>query len=185
MTTVAQYTPRRKGHRTPTACAPAPVALPEAACSITLRVPMPGYADHALITGRGQTGAEAAQQWQTTRDALVAVLTPPAPTREERLTALLTKGLTCATQRQDWHLVERLSKAAALVLAAAIEPGERAGLLAVRSQREADHWYEVDGLQCSCPDFARHARNGERYQCKHVLAALLWTRLSDDTTGRH
>ena len=62
METIPRTTHGCNGHALPVVIPPGPTVLPEAPCSITLRVPMPGYADHALITGRGQTGAEAAAQ---------------------------------------------------------------------------------------------------------------------------
>ena len=165
-------------HITPAIIPQGPAALPEALCSITLRVPMRGYADHALITGRGQTGAEAAAQWEGTRDALAAVLAPPPlPTSEARLAQLLACGLQKAVAKEDYGLVERLSKAVALVLSGAVEPTKRVQALAVRSQRDSSLWYTVEGQCCSCPDWQKHRADEAGYCCKHIAAAYFWRKI--------
>lgn len=76
-------------------------------------------------------------------------------------------------------LVERLSKAAALVLSGAVQPGDRETLLTVRSMAEPSTWYEVEEGKCTCPDWQKHTKAGETYLCKHGLAALMHTRLAE------
>lgn len=177
-TTIAQPTcpVNVNGHLAPATIPQGPALLPEAPCSITMRVPMPGYSDHALITGRGQTGVEAAAQWQAARQALLAVVTTPAPLppRTERLAQLLTKGLACAAERQDSALMDRLAKATYLVLTNAIEPTDRAQALAVRSMQHPDTWYTVEAGHCSCPAMGHHPE----IPCKHALGVALWQRLA-------
>ena len=161
-----------------TAIPEGPAVLPEAPCSITLRVPMPGYADHALITGRGQTGTEAAAQWQAAKDGLLAVLAPPPPpSREERLSQLLACGILKAVQRGDVALVERLTKGFILAVKGLVEPTDLPQALAVQSQASPDTWYTVTTAgACSCPDREKH-REEAHYLCKHLLASLLYRRI--------
>lgn len=156
--------------------------LPEASHSVNIFFEVPGYGK-AQATGRGRTAQDAAANLKSTIDATRAALAPapdepPVRSRTQRLAALLACGLDKAVQRGDLGLAERLTKAATLVLSDAVQPGERADLVTVRSQAEPATWYDVQGTQCTCPDGTRHAKAGEKYCCKHVLAALLWTRLS-------
>jgi hypothetical protein len=153
--------------------APKPV-LPEAPCSINGHINIAGTT--VQITGRGANGEEAAHNFKATLAAMQPVPAPEPvpPTREQRLAALLACGLAKAVANADMPLVERLAKAAALVLADAIEPGNRAGLLAVRSQSNPATYYEVDGKHCTCPDSERHQERA----CKHVLAVALVARLA-------
>jgi hypothetical protein len=178
----------RNGHTVPalvpTALLPnRSAALPEAACSVNGYFHINGYADRFQATGRGHSAEEAAHNLAATIRATKATLeTPPLPpSSEERLSALLACGLRKAVAKQDYELVCRLSKAAALVLSGAVEPGEREGMLAVRSQQDASQYYAVDGTQCSCPDWERHARKGDKLHCKHVLATMFWRRLEEQT----
>jgi hypothetical protein len=84
-----------------------------------------------------------------------------------------------AVERQDFGLVEKLAKGAALVLAGFVELGNRPGLLAVRSSASPETWYDVEGRTCSCQDYVCHARKGQpEHVCKHIAAAALWQRLS-------
>ena len=163
-----------------TAIPEGPAVLPEAPCSITLRVPMPGYADHALITGRGQTGAEAAAQWQAARDGLRAVLAPvPLPTKEDRLDQLLAYGLRHAVTKEDYGLVERLSKAYILVLRGLVEPTAVVDIYAVRSSTSIETWYEVSSGMCTCQDYVKRHTPEKAYRCKHLLAVLMHIRLNE------
>jgi hypothetical protein len=145
---------------------------------------MPGYADQALVTGRGATGAEAAAQWQASRDALLAVLAPPPapipPTREEVLSRLLTCGTLKAVKRGDFALVQRLTKAFVLVVKGMIECTEREGAYAVRSERDMNLWYTVEGMTCSCPDSQRHRGDEHTHCCKHVLCKLMYERAEQE-----
>lgn len=115
-----------------------------------------------------------------TIDATRQALAPEGPavpaTREARLAQLLTCGLQRASNKGDWGLVERLSKAAALVLRGAVEGTERAQAYAVRSQAQPDTWYTVEAGHCSCPDWHKHRDEG-RYYCKHGLSVLLTQKL--------
>lgn len=174
----------RNGHS-----AQAAPTTPEALCSVNLFFDVQGFGK-AQATGRGATPLEAVSNLQGTiqhtKLALEAPVLPAPQTREERLAALLTCGLTKATARQDWGLVERLSKAAALVLSGAVSPGEREGMLAVQSQSQstAAHWYEVDGMACSCPDYVHRHKEGEKqYFCKHGLACAMYRKLEAQEVG--
>ena len=189
MYTVAQ-TPYacNNGHATPAALPQEP-STPEALCSMNGFVKI-GRAEtrNHQVTGRGATPEEAAANFFGCLDALEAGYaaraqceTPPAapapPSREARLAQLLTCGLQRAVTKGDMGLVERLSKAAALVLSGAVEPTERAQALAVRSQAHPDTWYTVEGLCCSCPDWGKHRAEETPYHCKHLLAAWLHKKL--------
>ena len=179
METIPRTIYEYNGHAAPTVIPQGPAMLPEAPCSITLRVPMPGYTDHALITGRGQTGGEAAAQWQSARDGLLAVLAPPSlPSREEQLSQLLACGVLKAVQRGYMPLVERLTKGCVLAVKGLVEPTDLPQMLTVRSQTDSDTWYTVnDNGACSCPDWGKH-REDARYRCKHGLASLFYRRIA-------
>lgn len=159
-----------------------PAALPEAACSVNLFFDVPGYGK-AQATGRGATAAEATANLTATIAATRAALAPapaepPVRSLPQRLASLLACGLDNAVKRGDYGLGERLSKAAALVLSGAVQPGDREELLTVRSMAEPETWYEVEAGQCTCRDWTKHAKAGETYLCTHGLAALMHTRLA-------
>ena len=187
MTKIARFPIPRNGHTVPalvpTAVLPSSLApLPEAACSVNGYFHVEGYTDRFQATGRGHNAEDAARNLaDTIRATRAALETPPPPSREVRLSALLACGLTKAVVKHDYDLVCRLSKAAALVLSGAVEAGEREGMLAVRSQEDANQYYAVDGMQCSCPDWERHARKGDKLHCKHILATMFWRRLEEQT----
>lgn len=156
---------------------PRTLTYAEAPCSMNTHVEVPGFG-RVQVTGRGVTPAEAVANLRGQVEALTST---PAPvlSREERLAQLLTCGLTKAVAKQDWCLTEKLGKAAVLVLSGAVQPGEREGLTTVRSLTNPDTWYEVDELgQCSCPDYHHRAKEGERFWCKHTLAAMMAQRLN-------
>lgn len=160
---------------------PAPAAtpaLPEAACSVNLFFEVEGYG-RAQATGRGATASEAVANLHATITATKKALeAPPVVSEEARLGALLTCGLKKAMARQDHGLIERLSKAAALVLGGMVSPGEREGMLAVQSRTTPAHWYEVDGAVCSCPDYKHRHQDGEKtFYCMHGLAAMMYRKL--------
>ena len=164
-------------HQMPvTPCAWCAPHYAEAPCSMNTHVEVPGLG-RVQVTGRGLTPAEAAANLR----GQVEALTPtPAPvqTREARLAQLLTCGLAKAAAKQDWALIEKLSKAAALVLSGAVQPGEREGTTAVRSLTTPLAWYTIDeDGRCSGPDAAHRAKEGEAYYCKHNCARLLAIRL--------
>src|ERR1051326_9223187 len=99
-------------------------ALPgEAPTSMNVYVEIPGLG-RTQVTGRGQTGLDAAHQLKSGVDALQALYAAPAPlaSRTERLATLLACGLGKAAAKKDSALIERLSKAPALVLAGGGEP---------------------------------------------------------------
>lgn len=146
--------------------------LAEAPCSINGHANINGMT--VQVTGRGFSGEEAASNFRHTLAAIQPVPVEPAPrTREQRLAALLTCGLGKAAAKQDWPLIERLSKAAALVLSGAVQMGDRPGLVCIRSQANPETWYEVEAGHCSCPDAQKHQERA----CKHRLAMVLEQRL--------
>jgi hypothetical protein len=157
--------------------------LPEAACSVNIRFRVEGYGD-AQATGRGTSPAEAAQNLRQTIDATRLALAPEGPpvppTRAEQVAHLLSHGLTKALIQGDTGLVERLAKAAALVLGNAVEPTDSPAVMAVRSAHEPSTWYEVaNGMVCTCKDWEKHHRAGDgRYRCKHVLCVLMSARMT-------
>ena len=166
----ANMTPRNLH---PLALLPQPAPLAEAPCSINAHVDINGL--RVQVTGRGLTPEDAASNF---RQTLAAMQPPPVPTPKTlaaQVAELLACGLGKASAAQDWPLVERLSKAAALVLAGMVELGDRPGMLAVRSMANPDTWYEVEGKLCTCPDAQHHP---ERV-CKHVLAAKIYERILD------
>ncbi len=158
-----------------------PAQLPEAACSVNLRFRVEGYNDPAQATGRGATPEEAARNLKATIDATRAALAAQ-PARHERLAQLFACGVSKALGREDFGLVERLTKAVVLVETGKVEPGERAGMMAVWSLTNPGTYYEVDetphGYSCTCPDFRRHVdKEASRYYCKHALARMMVDKL--------
>lgn len=156
-----------------------PAPLPESPCSVNAHVEINGL--RIQVTGRGHTADEAATNFRAT----LAAMQPPAPepppplTREQRIAELLTCWLGKAVQRGDFGLVERLSKGAALVLGHQVERSDRANVLAVRSTKNPETWYEVEGRQCTCPGYQTHVRYSKaEHVCKHICAAALWQRLA-------
>lgn len=181
---IAQTTHAHNGQMHPLALLPTPTTpLAEAPCSVNLRFKVPGSYELAQATGRGLTPGEAVQNLTEIMQATLAALTPqPAtppvpPSRTDQLGALLARGMERATQAADWGLVERLAKAAALVLSGAVEPTDSPAVWAVRSQAHPDTWYEVSGKVCTCPDSQRAVRQGTGGLCKHTLAVCLTLRL--------
>lgn len=181
MSTIAPCTAQRNGHTAPAVLPQGPALLPEAACSLNVFVDTP--AGRIQATARGEHEAETITRLASLVDGikLQFCAPPPPPSREARLAQLLAKGLTSAVNKGDTTLIERLSKAAALVLAGAVEPTDTPAVLAVRSQTSRDHWYEVtmQGLVCTCPDWAKHhqADDTQHYLCKHGLAVAMLARL--------
>ena len=169
---IAQSTPQHNPPILPTAPLP---RLPEAPCSITGKITIDCTGHQVQITGRGLNGNDAARNYAETLSAIRIALAPPAPpTRQERLAALLMKGLACAVERKDFALAQRLGKAAALVAFEMVEPGHVAGTYVVRSQTTPDTWHEIDEHgQCDC----RWAQFHPEEPCTHRLAYSLWQRL--------
>lgn len=183
MTTTIPCTTLHRNHTAPATIPQGPAQLlHEAPCSMTARLLVPAISrDAILVTGRGLTGAEAARNLQESCAALQEAPAPtPPPSREQRLSALLTKGLVCAASKGDLDLVTRLSKAAYLVLTDAVEPGNTAGQLVVRSETHPETWYEITGKMCTCPDWERAAKKNEPRPCNHVLAVLMTAKLAVD-----
>ena len=162
---------------------PRPVVpqMPEATHSVNGYFFIQGHRERYQATGRGWSAQEAAQNLADTIAATREALAPPVPepkTREAQVAELLTCWLGKAAARGDFGLVERLSKAAALVLAGMVELGNRPGMLAVRSSKDAGTWYDVEGRTCTCQDYTCHARKGEpEHACKHIAAAALHLKL--------
>ena len=189
MPTIAQPTYGcNNGHAAP-AMIPQGPATPEALCSMNGFVKI-GRAETRThqVTGRGATPEEAAANYFGSLDALEAgyaaraareALLPPLPSRTERLSRLLACGLEKTTAKGDWRLVDRLTKAVALVLAGRVVPmGD--GTYQVRSQTEPETtMYEVSGRACTCPDSRKHEADEQPYRCKHILSYLFVLRLDD------
>jgi len=152
-----------------------------------MRVPIPGYADTALVTGRGNDAAEAARNLTETIQATKAALAPGEKrearsekqedrSREQIVAGLLTCGMQKAVAKGDMGLVERLAKAAALVLGDRIQTTDTPDVYRVLSLTNDTHYLVVaTALTCTCPDWHKH--NGEaqekRHLCKHVLATIM------------
>ena len=132
------------------------------------------------VTGRGATADEAVSHL---REAVQALQTPPAPpTRTAQMAALLAKGIDCAVRTGDMKLVERLSKAAALVLSDAVQPSDSPTVRTVASQTASQHWHDVtvETLACTCVDYyRRHQEGDEKYLCKHGLAVAMTARITN------
>lgn len=163
--------------------------MTEAPCSLNAFVDVNNI--RVQVTGRGETPTEAINRFYDLMSALMPPTpsvaaepeleppTAPVPTLESQVASLLACGLSKATARQDWPLVARLSHAAALVLAGAVEMGSVAGEMAVRSQANPDTWYTVADRTCTCPDYQRAARaDNTKHCCKHILAVSMWARLA-------
>ena len=167
----------RNGHSAPVNSSVPPV-FPEAPCSINGFFTIPGFARDFQATGRGTTATEAARNLATTMAATREALAPaPAPTREAQVAALLAKGLACAAAKHDTALVDRLSKAAYLVLSDAVQTTDSPAVMAVRSMSILDITYEVTGTVCTCPAWGKAARAGTPHVCKHGLAVAMTARL--------
>ena len=179
----------RNGHAAPAVILQGPALVPEAMCSMNgfVKIGMAETRNHQ-VTGRGNTPEEAATNYFGCLDALEAGYAaraaqkstpPPLAQRTARLAQLLVKGLACAATRQDQAILDRISKAAYLVLTDAVEPTEQPQAMAVRSQTHPDTWYTVEAGHCSCPDAGRHPERA----CKHRLAVELWCRLNAQEEG--
>ena len=174
------------GHHTPAVVPQGPSTLPEAPVSLNCFVEVPGLG-RVQVTGRGygaHSEAEAVAHLLLASEQLKAQTQPqgppPPPTREEQIAQLLTKGLACAVAKGDWKLIDKLSKAAALVLNNAIEATDSPTIWAVRSSQDAEHWYEVtkDSYVCTCPDWNKHYKKGDhKYLCKHGTALAMFQRI--------
>lgn len=179
---LAPFTPTVNGHTTPAILPQGPPTLPEAPCSMTARILVKAVScEPILITGRGQTGPEAAHNLLESVTALQtqANAPPPLASRTQRLSLLLACGLEKAVAKGDWKLVERLTKAAALVLAARVVQ-HGAGAYQVRSQTEPESTvYEIHGQACTCQDSRKPAEDTPPHRCKHVLSVLFYMRLLD------
>lgn len=155
-------------------------ALPEAAISINAYIHVPGLPERIQVTARGRQALDTAQRLKEGINAIQQTFapTPPLPSREQRLAILLTCGLQRAVNKDDYRLIERLSKAAALVLAGRVVDTGQA-VWEVRSQTEpATTLYEVQGRTCTCPDSHKHEADEQRYYCKHAAAVLFAMKLN-------
>ena len=165
---------------------PVPALLPDVPCSVNGFFEVEGYG-RLQATGRGWTPEEAAENLIGTMDAVRQRLAPVEPSSVEKVGTTLACWLTKAINREDWGLVERLSKGAAIVLAGHCEPGNTPQSIAVKSQSATETtWYEVElhkGTSvCSCKDYEHSLRklveagHEASYACKHICAAALWQR---------
>lgn len=167
----------RNGH-TPPASIPIPPTFPEASCSVNGFFTVSGFTRDFQATGRGHTDKEAAHNLAATMAATRAALAPPQPpSREMQIAAFLAKGLASAVDKQDTALVDRLAKAAYLVLSGAVQSTDCKAVMAVKSMKDADISYEVTGTVCTCPAWTYAARTGTSTPCKHVLAVAMVARL--------
>lgn len=133
------------------------------------------------VTARGTSPAEAVANLHGAVDALTQAPKAAVLSVTEQVGALLAKGLECAVRKGDYKLVERLGKAAALVLSHAVQPGESDTIMTVLSQTEGSHWYDVtvETLACTCVDYyKRHQDGHEKYLCKHGLAVAMAARIT-------
>lgn len=183
---VPESTTHVNGHTTLTTIPQGPATLPEAPCSMTARVLVRAVScESILITGRGQTGPEAARNLLESCAALKtqAAAPPPLASRTQRLSLLLAYGLEKAVGKEDWKLVERLTKAAALVLAGrVVDMGDNTA--EVRSQTEPETTtYQVVGHRCTCQDAKKHQAAEQAYYCKHSCAALFFYKLAAQECG--
>ena len=175
--TIPQSTPSVNGHS-------APVSI-DALCSMNgfVKVGRHETRDHQC-TGRGATPEEAAANFFGCMDALEAgyaaraartAAPPPLASRTQRLSLLLACGIEKALAKQDGKMIERLMKAAALVLAGRVVQLDD-GTYQVRSLTEPETTaYIVAGSTCTCQDAKKH--EGERYYCKHATAVAMVARL--------
>jgi len=165
-----------------------------------MRVPIPGYADTALVTGRGDTPEQAARNLTETIQATKAALAPApaaqteplhAPrSREQVLAGLLTCGMQKAVTKGDMGLVERLAKAAAIVLAKEHlyqDPNTPDHYELLGQMRHAQMTlYHVNPrtLHCTCPDFSTHNSEAQekRHMCKHLLAVMMYERITTEVS---
>ncbi len=159
--------------------------LPESQCSINgfVKIGRHETRDHQ-VTGRGQTPEEAAANFFGCVEVLEAgyaaraaraAAPPPLASRTQRLGLLLACGMEKAVGNTP--RIERLLKAAALVLAGCVSQ-ESDGTYAVRSQTDPETTvYHVAGRACSCQDAAHHA-DDSTFWCKHTLGALLTIKLA-------
>lgn len=155
-------------------------ALSEAACSVNVFFEISGYGK-AQATGRGHTAPEAAENLRQAIVATRAALGPPAPEppKPVRLADLLACGLEKAVAKGDLCRVERLAKAAALVLSGAVEYCAMDGMWTVRSQSNPQTVYDVCSTGvCRCEDYQRHVSAEPGWFCKHGLAVLFTIRLA-------
>ena len=143
----------------------------EALCTIRGNININGQSIE--ITGKGMTPDEALSNWKHMVEAIQPL--PTTHNRTAQIATLFSSILAKAVTSKDWSLVDRLGKAATLVLAEKIELGNRPGLLCVKSMTNPDQYYEVEEDACSCPDY----RWNHGHACKHVLAVAIWQRLID------
>ena len=177
------------GHSAPVSIPPPAPVSTDALCSMNgfVKIGRHETRDHQC-TGRGATPEEAAANYFGCVDTLEAGYAaramrqaPPVPlaSRTQRLSLLLACGLEKAVGKHDWKLVERLMKAAALVLAGRVVPLDDGGYQ-VRSQTEPETtMYEVHGRVCTCPDSRKHEGDELGYRCKHVVSCLFVLRLDE------
>ena len=170
-----------------------PALLPEAPCTMNgfVKIGRHETRDHQC-TGRGTTPEEAAANFFGCIEALEAgyaaratrtAAPPPLASRTQRLGLLLACGLEKAVGKGDWKLVERLGKAAALVLAGRVVQTEES-IYQVRSQAEPETTaYTVAGRDCTCQDARKHETDETAYWCKHTCAAVLFHKLAAQESG--
>jgi len=160
------------------------VTYPEMLCSVNLRFKVDGYPDYAQATGRGETPEQATANLTATIAATTAALAPqPATPRTpvQIIAGLVTCGMEKAVSRGDMGRVERLAKAAALVLGGRIETTEHDEVYRVHSLTSDQHYLVVaNALTCTCPDARRQSTDEKPWLCKHVIAALMAQRIAKE-----
>lgn len=149
-------------------------------CAVSGWFRVDGQEKSYKASGEGDTPDEAAANLAATIAATRQALPHVAKSREAQVGVLLARGIACAVRKGDQALLDRLSKAAFLVLSDAVTPTADPDVWSVRSMADAGQAYDVlaGSHACGCPDWQRrHAAGDTTYTCKHGLAVLMMLRL--------
>lgn len=160
------------------------LVLPEAPCSVNAYLDLP-VIGRTQVTGRGQTGEEAATHFSATAQAIMQRFPRPEAPTPPTLGELLTKWLAKAAAQGDMALAARIGEGALLYLAGLVDALPLTTTdcswlahYAVTSPHFADvaHAVALDLEQrqhvCDCP------WGGEAAPCAHVIAARLALKLT-------
>lgn len=166
-------------HSTP-ACPPQGSRLPEAPCSVNAYLDLP-VIGRTQVTGRGQTGEEAATHFSATAQAIMQRFPRPEAPAKPSLGELLTKWLTHAAAQGDADLAARIGEGAmlylaGLVVAVPLAKDDHSWLarFAVTSQHFAGTTHTVT-LDL---DQRRHACDcAHTVVCAHIIAARIALKL--------
>lgn len=168
--------------------------LPEARCSVNAFVEIGPL--KCQITGRGDDGQEAADNFTSTLNAMRNLhAAPPAPACPS-LGEIVTKWLDRAARTNDQALGERICKGVVLYLGGHVSrmadqdddqdviPRHGSIQYTVRAQRGNDSYVvaidpeQVHSHSCTCKDFTTRAIDDAPYFCKHLAAAILHRKLT-------